>query len=77
MTRKRFSRRICGAVSLAATLGTAGPATPQDGVWTRPTLNYMGVPGILDMPTAHPMHDGDISVSAMGLRDTQRNVKAA
>ena len=75
MTRKRFSRRICGAVSLAATLGTAGPATPQDGVWTRPTLNYMGVPGILDMPTAHPMHDGDISasVSAMGSH-TQRYV---
>ncbi|MCD1620893.1 YjbH domain-containing protein [Salipiger manganoxidans] len=74
MTRKRFSRRICGAVSLAATLGTAGPATPQDGVWTRPTLNYMGVPGILDMPTAHPMHDGDISATVGRFERTQRNV---
>lgn len=40
--------------------------------WERPTLNFLGVPGIFDMPTAHPMSDADLSFFVGGLDGTYR-----
>lgn len=60
---------LCAGLGLAL---AAGPAIPQEAPWARPTLNYMGVPGMLDMPTAHPMRDADLSLSVGAFEDTIR-----
>ncbi|WP_319003747.1 YjbH domain-containing protein [Alloyangia pacifica] len=72
----RRNRRMKGAVPLTTALClslSAGPAIPQEAPWSRPTLNFMGVPGIIDMPTAHPMRDADLSMSLGGFEDTLRS----
>lgn len=51
----------------------AQPAVPQEDPWARPTLNFMGVPGLLDMPTAHPMQDADLSFSLGVFEGTRRS----
>ena len=69
----RRSLRRKGAAALCLGLGlAASPAVPQEDPWARPTLNYMGVPGMLDMPTAHPMRDADLSMSVGAFEDTIR-----
>ena len=69
----RRSLRRKGAAALCLGLGlAASPAIPQEDPWARPTLNYMGVPGMLDMPTAHPMRDADLSLSVGAFEDTIR-----
>ncbi|EPX75635.1 YjbH domain-containing protein [Salipiger mucosus] len=50
----------------------AQQAVPQERVWTRPTLNFMGVPGLIDMPTGHQMQDADLSLSLGGFEKTRR-----
>ena len=41
---------------------------------TRPTLSFYGTPGLIDMPTASTMRDGDISLSTGYSRKTFRSV---
>ncbi|MBN8189834.1 YjbH domain-containing protein [Salipiger thiooxidans] len=64
------AKRLSAGLCLLA-LG-AQPAVPQEDPWARPTLNFMGVPGILDMPAAHPMGDADLSFSVGVLERTRR-----
>lgn len=67
------SRRAAPCLAAALLLGVGTqPATPQEAVWTRPTLNFMGVPGLLDMPTAHQMRDADLSLTLGGFQKTRR-----
>lgn len=63
------ARRLSAGLCLLAI--SAQPAVPQEDPWARPVLGYMGVPGILDMPTAHPMQDADLSFS-LALVDNSR-----
>lgn len=58
-----------GAGAQEAVIGDLGTTTREAldarrPVWDRPTLSFYGTPGILDMPTATAMHDGDVSLSA-------------
>lgn len=75
MGRKEIRRvLLCGAMGLLY----AYPALarePHPGPWSRPTLNFQGVPGLVDMPGAHQMPDaeGSITVNAFG-SDVQRNI---
>ena len=68
MGRKEIRRvLLCGAMGLLY----AYPALarePHPGPWSRPTLNFQGVPGLVDMPGAHQMPDaeGSITVNAFG-----------
>ena len=67
------SRRAAPCLAAALLLGVGTqPATPQEAVWTRPTLNFMGVPGLLDIPTAHQMRDADLSLTLGGFQNTRR-----
>ena len=67
------SRRAAPCLAAALLLGVGTqPATPQEAVWTRPTLNFMGVPGLLDMPTAHQMRDADLNLTLGAFTDTRR-----
>ncbi|MCT4553145.1 MAG: YjbH domain-containing protein [Pelagimonas sp.] len=67
------------AFGLAALI--ASPATPQAGasagagdtIWHRPTLNFYGIPGILDMPTGHAMPDADLSLTLSVMDTTLRS----
>lgn len=36
----------------------------EGGAWARPTLSFYGSPGMLDMPTAVPMADGEVGLTA-------------
>lgn len=65
------ARRLSAGMCLLA-IG-AQPAVPQEDPWARPTLNFMGVPGLLDMPTAHPMQDADLSFSLGVFEGTRRS----
>jgi len=53
----RVCRALPGACLLSAALLLAAPATAQ----TRPTLNFNGVPGLIDMPVGLPAPDGEFS----------------
>jgi hypothetical protein len=64
------ARRLSAGLCLLAI--SAQPAVPQEDPWARPVLGFMGVPGILDMPTAHPMRDADLSLSLGVLEQTRR-----
>ncbi|NVK40085.1 MAG: YjbH domain-containing protein, partial [Oceanospirillaceae bacterium] len=64
------ARRLSAGLCLLAI--SAQPAVPQEDPWARPVLGFMGVPGILDMPTAHPMGDADLSLSLGVLEQTRR-----
>ncbi|WP_158585689.1 YjbH domain-containing protein [Pseudooceanicola sediminis] len=48
----------------------------QDGtvgaIALRPTLGFYGTPGVVDMPTAHAMPDGEMSLSSSAFNDTLR-----
>ncbi|WP_233270440.1 YjbH domain-containing protein [Chachezhania sediminis] len=47
------------AVAMSSALPDTGAADPV--TWARPTLSFMGVPGVIDMPSAHQMEEGDLS----------------
>ncbi|MAU44783.1 MAG: hypothetical protein CMP09_08180 [Yangia sp.] len=64
------ARRLSAGLCLLAI--SAQPAVPQEDPWARPVLGFMGVPGILDMPTAHSMQDADLSFSLGMLEGTRR-----
>ncbi|WP_240705191.1 YjbH domain-containing protein [Pacificoceanicola onchidii] len=51
------------AVSLCLAMGIGSEAVSQSNPWTRPTLSFTGVPGIVDMPTAHQMQDADLTAT--------------
>lgn len=55
-------------LSLCLSGALAASAMAQDSAWSRPTLGFSGVPGILDMPTAHSMKDADLTAT-LGLFD--------
>lgn len=64
---------------LVQTIGLAGVcvasptmADPQ-ALWDRPQLGFMGVPGLVDMPTAHASRDADLVLSTSVVGNTQRN----
>ncbi|WP_240453706.1 YjbH domain-containing protein [Chachezhania antarctica] len=44
----------------------------EEPIWKNPTFNFMGVPGMVDMPSAHPMPDGELSIVAGGFENTVR-----
>lgn len=69
-SRKMRSRRIAkiGIMSLVAALPAGGLVWAQD----RPTLSFFGAPGMVDMPVATPMRDGDVSLSVGGFDSTAR-----
>ncbi|NVK20292.1 MAG: YjbH domain-containing protein, partial [Methylocystaceae bacterium] len=64
------ARRLSAGMCLLA-IG-AQPAVPQEDPWARPTLNYMGVPGLLDMPSAHPARDADLGLTLSLVGGTRR-----
>lgn len=72
----RGSRKRAVAARLSAGLCLLAfgvqPAVPQEDPWARPTLNFMGVPGLLDMPTAHPMPDADLNLTIGMFEKTRR-----
>ncbi|MCA1338186.1 YjbH domain-containing protein [Pseudooceanicola marinus] len=47
---------------------TERPLSP----WDRPTLSFFGTPGLVDMPSADMMRDGDLSLSFNAFGPTQR-----
>lgn len=66
----QFVKR-CKVVTLAAfCLPTI--AVAQGDLWERPTLSFMGMPGLFDMPTAHQMTDADLSLTFAGFETTGR-----
>ncbi|WP_150296638.1 YjbH domain-containing protein [Salipiger aestuarii] len=69
---KRAARKLALASSFCAL--SAQAALPQESqwAWNRPTLNFMGVPGIVDMPSAHPSRDADIDLSLSMLNGSRR-----
>jgi hypothetical protein len=67
-----FGRGLFGAGSAVAGLALlgAGAAVAQDALWnparygaTRPTLNFYGLTGLIDMPSAESQPDGQVSVT--------------
>lgn len=72
---KLTPNRIRVAASLAVVLGAAVPTVvaAEEQLWERPVFNFMGVPGIVDMPTAHPMNDADLSFVVGGFTGVVRN----
>ncbi len=64
--------RLAGCAILATVL-MAQPTLAQDRAWTRPTLNSLGVPGMIDMPTAHAMPDADLSFTLGTFDGTARS----
>ncbi|MBU2962047.1 YjbH domain-containing protein [Citreicella sp. C3M06] len=71
--RGRVAARACVLAATTCAL-SAGAALPQESpwIWNRPVLNFMGVPGIIDMPTAHSARDADIDVSLSILDGSRR-----
>ncbi len=45
---------------------------PQTDPWARPSLSFTGVPGLVDMPTAHQMQDADLSATVGVIDGTAR-----
>lgn len=72
--RRRMRGTVATRLSAGLCLLVLGsqPAIPEEDPWARPTLSFMGVPGMLDMPTAHPMRDADLSLSLGMFKNTQR-----
>ena len=62
-----------GLTALFLAVATPVAVSAQAGDWQRTPLNFMGVPGMLDMPTAHEMQDADLSLTFAGLTRTGRN----
>lgn len=56
---------ICGA--------NVQTAAAQDRPWTKPTLGFQGVPGMIDMPTGYAMPDATVSLTIGRFDQTQRN----
>jgi len=69
----RCGQSCCRGIGAAVLCFVAAGGATAEPTWTRPTLNLYGVPGIWDMPTAHPMLDADASFTIGGLDQTQRN----
>ena len=67
--KRAVALRLSAALCLLAF--SAQQAVPQENPWARPTLNLMGVPGLLDMPAAHAMRDADLSLT-LGVFDKTR-----
>ncbi|MFK7876956.1 MAG: YjbH domain-containing protein, partial [Paracoccaceae bacterium] len=66
--KTRHAALYVGIVGLcAAHSGRADTPVPQT------SLNLYGVPGLFDMPTAHPMADADVSFTLGAFAKTQRN----
>lgn len=61
MCAQSVGRRGAGIASAVLALALASPATAQ--TWDRPTLNFRGMPGIVDMPSAHHFNDADGAIS--------------
>ncbi|SNR50176.1 YjbH domain-containing protein [Puniceibacterium sediminis] len=77
---KTFSLKNCvgyAGIAMALSTGAAGfgraQDQPQHKPWSRPTLNFMGVPGMIDMPTGHAMADADLAFSVGIFSGTVRN----
>ncbi|WGW04487.1 YjbH domain-containing protein [Tropicibacter oceani] len=65
--------RLAGLAGLAVVVTTGAAEAQQNSVWDRPSLGFMGVPGLIDMPTAHPMRDADLVFSAAVVGKSNRN----
>lgn len=78
MARVRAPLLVCVFTSLAL------PVYPQDGLFTsgvqdladRPSLNTYGLPGLIDMPSAFALPDGEIGVTASTSRVGNRGTLA-
>lgn len=61
---------------MLACMATAAVLAPcaalADEPWSRQVLNTLGTPGILDMPTAHPLRDADAGFTVAAFNDTSR-----
>lgn len=72
MKRVRLRTTLGGSAVLLLVLSSGGPAMPQENPWARPTLNFMGVPGLLDIPTAHATPDADLNLTLAVFEKTVR-----
>lgn len=70
--RQPGTTHYAGLLACALLCGGTGSTAEEIG-WDLPTLNTLGVPGLLDMPSAHTMEDADASVTVSAFRNTQRN----
>ncbi|WP_372835684.1 YjbH domain-containing protein [Puniceibacterium confluentis] len=67
----RFARYTMISTALALVLATSVAARERP--TPRPPLNFLGVPGLIDMPTGHAMPDADLSFTAGIFDGTVRN----
>ncbi|SFE72568.1 YjbH domain-containing protein [Roseivivax sediminis] len=65
---------LCGSVYLCWASSAVSQSSDEGSVWKRPILSFQGVPGIVDMPTAHQMPDANGTLSVNSTDVTQRNV---
>jgi hypothetical protein len=65
-----FGALVAGLAGLC--WATAPLAQEHAAPWQRPSLGFHGVPGLLDMPTAHPMRDADFVATLGGFETTGR-----
>lgn len=72
MTQTRPALTRIKAALAASLVLYAGPLQANN-PWSRQALNTLGSPGMLDMPTAHPMRDADAAFSAAFFNDTSRH----
>ena len=63
LTRRRWIRPDCSAL---CGLGIAALAALPSLAETHPSLNFRGVPGLIDMPGGTSMADGDIALTVAG-----------
>ncbi|KMK68025.1 YjbH domain-containing protein [Puniceibacterium sp. IMCC21224] len=71
MYHQRSRRAVVTAFCAIAACSSA--AIAQDRIWSQPTLNFLGVPGMIDMPTGHAMPDAFLSLSSGGFDATLRS----
>ena len=68
--QKSTAQKLAAAIVVAGGVGASGPALPQTSDqapsfrWVpSPSLNFYGVPGLMDMPSAEQQPDGQFSTS--------------
>ncbi|WP_227447469.1 YjbH domain-containing protein [Cognatishimia sp. F0-27] len=71
----KTSSRLAGLAGLvlSAFLVTTAAGAKADTPWDRPVLGFMGVPGLVDMPSGEAMPDGMLSFTVGRVGEVQRH----
>lgn len=71
-SRRQRSVLLATALALSAAAGAEAQTEPPRTLATQPTLNFYGLPGLMDMPSAGAMGDGMLGVSVVQFSNQTR-----